>query len=436
MIRPQDFGSSLPNGSDDNTADLQAALNAAVSSGDELYLSPGTWRGNISASNVTGVRIRGDSRGKTKLQGILANTPTLKLEGLWYSNIRELTIETSLGQPNNAVFAVDKSATQGVQGNTYDNLLINGQGVGDGQKSKFAMSMCEVGSSSAQGSEQNFLNCHFSGATQACYYQIGYNALNNQFVGGNFQNYTKHGIQLVFGSLHLFGVGFQSVSGYQQILNDGWDIVADSGGVGDSLVIAGCRTESLRFFKGNPSQPPCIMSCLQRSGLMYWYPNTVFSLGDAVQHENKLYICDVGHTSGLAFDAAKWDEISYNVVEVYDSVIENSNFQLGKVLQLFSASDKGAQVNANYNVPYGIKHVLVDASSGEVDVILPDPAALYHGHEITVIKGDSSSNVVRVHSLYFNNEFVHQISLTAASRRTVLKSLGGGTLPRRFYEVT
>ncbi len=46
-----------------------------------------------------------------------------------------------------------------------------------------------------------------------------------------FQDYARNGIWLVFGSIQVFGVGFQSTTGYEQILNDGWDIQADAGGV-------------------------------------------------------------------------------------------------------------------------------------------------------------------------------------------------------------
>ena len=278
-LRAEDFG-VVPN--KECTKQLQAACDAAVKAGAELVLQPGTYLANIELNEVRGLILRGSGRLTTVIKGIAPEKPAFKATGFWYSRIQDLGFSCSKGMKEHAVVEIDGGPKLGVQANTYDNLLINGRGLDDGLRSRVSMSMCAKGGNGAQGSEQLFLNCHFSGASTTCYFQHGYNALNNQFIGGNFQDYARNGIWLVFGSMHIFGVGFQSTVGYEQILNDGWDIQADSGGVGDALVIAGCRTESLRFFKGNPSQPPQITSCLQLASIQPWVSKMNYKQNDSI----------------------------------------------------------------------------------------------------------------------------------------------------------
>ena len=445
-LRAEDFGVE-PN--KDCTKQLQAACEAAVKAGAELVLQPGAYMANIELNEVRGLILRGSGRLTTLIKGIAPDKPAFKATGFWYSRIQDLGFGVSKGLKEHAVVEIDGSPKMGVQANTYDNLLINARGVDDGQRSRVAMSMCAKGGSGAQGSEQVFLNCHFSGASNACYFQHGYNALNNQFIGGNFQDYSRNGIWLVFGSMQIFGVGFQSTTGYEQILNDGWDIQADSGGVGDALVIAGCRTESLRFLKGCGAQPPQVSSCLQRSAVQPWFKSMQYKLNDAVvirmpataeaPEKDWLMRCLVAHTSdkepNWLSPGPNWEPITFNVVDILDGIIDNSYFQVGNVSWFTDKRDAGLQINADCTAPDHIRHIFVDATKGPVKVSLPWPQQVPHGTEITIIKGDATNNPVSVHTGYIDNSTIHVLQLSLKNRVLRLKALGGGTLTRRFYRV-
>jgi len=68
------------------------------------------------------------------------------------------------------------------------------------------------------------------------------------------QNYNT-GIYLVAGSVQVIATSFESTRGYGQIAAGGFDIHVGEAGVGEKIIVSGCRTESLQFFKGSSTQP-------------------------------------------------------------------------------------------------------------------------------------------------------------------------------------
>lgn len=389
---PQQFGGKV---GEDATDALQKCFDAAAKAGGEVYLSPGVWCGNVLLHDVTGMTIRGDSRIGTVLRGLKPNTPALRIEGFWYSRIADLGFNVEQGLKDCGVLEIDSGKERGVQANTFERLLVDGRGASDGKNSSFAMTMCRLGGDSAQGSEQLFLNCHFSGAQQACYYQRGFNALNNTFIGGNFQNYSKNGIELVCGSLHLFSVGFQSTAGYAQLDNDGWDIKADSGGVGDALVVAGCRTESLRFFKGCNAQPPSLIACLQRI---------------AVEVDPKR---------------------PFAVVNINDGTISNCHWQAGDVRQGANADNCGLEVSEDYTLKPSDRVILVNAKA-DVKISLCDPALVVAGEPVTIVRAGGSKGDVIVWGPYIDNTQMHCVRVMDSAQ---FMALGGGSTALRWYRV-
>src|SRR4030095_11185828 len=156
--------------------------------------------------NGVGIQIYGDGRLTTR---VVSNNTAFRTDGLWYSRIEGIEF-ASLTDQAGVALDIDgnvpghKYETRGVQGNTFKDVLVDGGG------STYAFALCRQGQSGGQCSENLYLNLHLNNASFAVYYQYGFNALNNTFVGGNFQNYPKHGIYLVAGSLNLFSVGFYS----------------------------------------------------------------------------------------------------------------------------------------------------------------------------------------------------------------------------------
>ena len=381
------------------SSDLTESIQSAAKSGDTVTIPPGVHEVCIDIPEGSrGLKLVGAGRNRTFIRSNVKGQPALRARGLWYSQISGIAFETQLA--NEAVVDIDGTpGVLGVQGNTFSDCIFNAQGTHDGQRSRYAFALNRTSGSHGQGSEQCFINCHFQGAYEACYYQYGYNALNNQFIGGNFQNYTKHGILSTFGSFHLYGVGFQSTTGIEQVKNDGWDISAFHGGAGDALTISGCRTESLRFIKTCASQPPMISCCNQRA------PEVI-----------------EGH----------------NVVECETAVILNCNWQCGQVLVLRDLVNFTVEVNSDYVIPPGVRTVLADASKGNIRLTLSDESKLPSGHSVEVIRADKVAKYsVQVLGTHMNNDYGRMVEkLNHTTRRSGrFLVLGGGVVPRRWYVV-
>lgn len=424
----------------DCSKELQALLDNRSG---EVVLPPGRFIASLELKNVKDLVLRGSGRNATTIQSGKKNKPALQVKGLWFSRIQDLGFAASFGSEC-GVLEIDGSDTQGVQGNTYDNLLIDCQGLNDGVKSKYAMTMCRDKQSNGQGSEQTFINCHFSGASQACYYQVGYNALNNQFIGGNFQNYTRNGMEIVFGGVHVIGVGFQSTAGYEQIKNDGWDIKADSGGADDAIVVAGCRTESLRFAKFGGAQPPTISSCLQRHAMNPWWANHEYKPNDAIVVDElatsktpgslKLYVAKAAHSSPT-FNADQWQHVPFNVVDTYNGTLSNCYFQIGNVLRRTDSDYVCVEVNGDYAMTPRDNCILANTANGPVAVWLCDPQAVTVGHQVRIVRAQDNSHPVTLYSLAMNNTKTNSGTLTSRKRSVTLQALGGGNIARRWYVV-
>jgi hypothetical protein len=222
-------------------------------------------------------------------------------DGLWYSNISSLTF-TSSGA---AAAAVDidgntgnNGTTFGVQANNFFALNWMGLSASNG------FAMCRVGGSGGQCSENVFYNPHGQGGTFATYYQSGFNALDNIFIGGDFQNYTTNGIYLVSGSIKLYGTSFESTHAYTQIANGGCDINASSSGAEDSIIVDGIRSESFCVYLGAFSQWAVLRGVRQTpGGYRTWASGTPYSLNDVVEENDPsgfahMYRATTAGTSG------------------------------------------------------------------------------------------------------------------------------------------
>lgn len=254
------FGAKGDGATDDTTA-FQAALNTISSSSSltrSLYVPGGTYLvTGLTITAATGLTIRGEGRTKTIIYATSTN-PALQINGLWYSTIAGISFGTKNALTNKGAVEqdgnYDGTHTQGTQGITWEQCDFSGYGANDGLISTYAFAMNRQGTNGAQGSECVFLNCHFYNGSEACYFQAGFNALNNTFIGGNFQNYKKHGIELVAGSVQLFSVGFQSTHIEEQLNAGGYDFYSALGSAGDVICIYGCRTESINFCNTGSAQ--------------------------------------------------------------------------------------------------------------------------------------------------------------------------------------
>jgi hypothetical protein len=397
--------------------------------------------------NAVGIRISGAGRLATR---ILSNKTVLATDGLWYSQIEGIEF-SSLSKTAKVALDIDGNVpghpyeTRGVQGNTLKDLLIDGGG------SEYAFSLCRQGQSGGQCSENLYLDLHLSNASFAVYYQFGFNALNNTFIGGNFQNYPKYGIFLVAGSLNLFSVGFQSTHPYLQLANGGSDIDASQAGVNDRLLIYGCRTESLRFFNGAWSQYADIRGLNQQPSVAAWAANADLANDSVIIARtvagNKLFrVTRAGKTgtsppgwpaSGSISDGSiTWTETDFNVVSIASGQLSASSITVGN-LQLASNQQQlqTVEVRRDYTASVLDDLLLVDASNGDITVTLP---TAFLGKTYTVKKWDTTRHVVTVHYGGTGNaiELTGDVVIPGGGRGFVtLTKAGGGNLSGAFWIV-
>lgn len=431
-------------------AEITAAIISAAASGEMIHLGPGRYDLNINlpSGGSRGFGITGAGRNKTFLVSAVANTPVFACQGLWYSKFSGLSFSHgALGAGTMPAVDVDgQVGGVGVQGNTWEDCSFSGAGWYDGLRGHSAFFMCRVAGNAGQGSENMFINCHFSNATFACLAITGYNALNNQIIGGNFQSYTKHGIYLQFGSMHVIGVGFQSTSGITQIDNDGWDISAEAGGVGDGITVIGCRTESLRFYKGNGAQPPLLMNCLQTPGLISWLPNYPYTAGSGLYYDDpadgfrKLYRALNTHTTGPTFAVApNLELVPFSVIESIRGKEINCNWWMGDRTFYSEPDNLGKECNADYTMLYDDVHIAADCTNNNVTIYLYDAQKMPGGREVTVLRVDNNPNYTcTVVSPYFDNlsSFSDVLYATPEGRSRSYRAIGGGFQARRWYRTS
>jgi hypothetical protein len=246
----------------------------------ELRLGPGFYHlgeETITIRNTVGAKITGAGRLATKIH---SNKTIFDFDGLWYSIIHGFSCEIQAAHTRGAMI-IDGNvpghpySTRGVQGITLSDMLFSGGG--SGNAGSVAFEMTTVGGSSAQGSENVFLNCHFQDAA-ICYYQGGYNALSNTFIGGNFQNYGA-GIYVWGGTFNLYNTGFQSLNTDAALSGDpAWsvDVKVGDPGAFEGVIVHGCRTESLRFLWHDFGVRLNIACVEQRLNYVGWYASSQY----------------------------------------------------------------------------------------------------------------------------------------------------------------
>jgi len=430
-------------------SDITGRIVAAAASGEKIYLGPGNYDLNINLPNggSPGFGIVGAGRNRTFLISGAPNTPVFACQGLWYSTFEGLSFShQQLGAGTMPAVDIDGKTgdnARGVQGNTWTDCAFSARGAYDGLRGHTAFWMCRVAYSAGQGSENCFNNCHFYASTFACCAITGYNALNNQFFGGNVQDYTKHGLYFQAGSFHVYNMGFQSTTGITQIDNDGWDIWANGGGVGDSVTVTGCRTESLRFMLGNGAQPPLITNCLQYPAVLYWFPNYTYTAGTAFMHPDsngivRLYRAVNTFTTGPTFAVTgDMQLVTFNVIESIRGKEINNNWYTGNVSIQSEPDNLGRGTDVDYEMKPTERWVAGHANANDVVVALPDPGGLPEGHEVMVLRTDHNPAYrVRVYSNYFDNNptNVFYDDLDTTTRRTGrYKAIGGHYVARRWY---
>lgn len=403
-----------------------------------MYIPAGIYHfGNdvLTTRDMVGVQVIGAGRLSVEIR---ATGKVWAIDGLWYSKFSGMSI---ISESNTAVccFDIDGNvpghpyATRGVQQNTFEDMLFDGGG------SLYSSAICRLGGSGGQGSENTFINCFWQNASNSPYYQTGFNALANTIIGGNIQNYPKHGIQLNAGQVVVINTGFQSTYGYTQITNGGFDIDASSAGAGEHIVVMGCRTESLRFYQGGFSQLANLIGIHGMASIPSVWPGAAQALAlnyvmyrTSVAGRARMYrVTTAGNTggaepawadSGTVNDGTVvWTVTNFDFVNVSAGVVDRRS--VTTVVGSIVAPDVlSKEINADYIVKPDEEFVMVDTSGGNRVVGLPtNPEDTGIGRLITIKKMTTDANTIQI-NLVEGASYV----IPGGSRGSVTVRWGGG----------
>lgn len=412
-----------------------------------LELPAGSYRfGNdtLLIRNLAGGRIEGEGRRQTIIRG---NKTLITFDGVWYTHIAHLSLEC---QATDAVAAMEIDGnvpdhpyvTRGVQGVTLQDLLVDGGG------STYALAMTRQGGGGGQGSECSFINCHIQNASFACYYQNGMNALANTFIGGNFQNYTKHGAYIVGGTFGFMNTGFQSTHGYKQIENDGYDIKCGESGAYEGCFTYGCRSESLRFLHNTGAVRVDVRSCVGNVAVQGWFAETAYG-ALAAQYKAivvgaRLWVATTEGTTGeevpdfasvadggtVADGTVVWTETPFtSIYNAFGSVdLDTVAMRGGGKLIYTPQGGRVVTTTTNYTVTFE-SVVLVDATAGQIAITIKMLAdlGLLRGRTVTIKKVDVSANTVVITTTGGYEGGGSTVTIPGSARGWVTLMWGDGT---------
>jgi hypothetical protein len=163
------------------------------------------------------------------------------------------------------------------------------------------------------------------------------------------------------------------------LTNGGADINNSFSSTNNRMIIDGCRTESLVFYKGG-GDPEVMSGCLQTPGVTFVRGNNAvialnsYSRGVTASGNLKLYRCTTAGTSGASLPVwpetgtvvdgtVTWTYVDYAVVSGFDGIMNNCWFDMGKI----SATEKA---------------VISDTSFGVTDVLLETDTIFLSGNGI------------------------------------------------------
>ncbi len=381
----------------------------------------------IKTKNLRSALIYGDGKFVSALVG--TGQFVIQTDGCWYTTFRnfEVNLNTNTGI---AAFDLDgnilhSGTTIGVQGCTFQDMEIATA------RSTYCLAVCRIGAGVGQGSEIDYLNVHLQGASTACYYQNGTNAVDNKFVGGDTQDYLTYGHQHINGTCHYFGRSFENVNDTDQINNAGYDLYFN-GGDESGVSIYGCRTEGVQFLN-NVGGVFCDVRACHGDGprITGWFPSQAFALNSYVNipgtkfadGQGRIFQATVGGTTGLvepvwpttgAFPARPsvvdntitWTEVIiefiFNATGYVD--LPTTATVVGRIdspQNRFGNTNMSGPHTANYTVSDYDDIVLIDASSGPITVTILGQT--YSGgssqrdlRTLTIKKVDTTTNAVTI----------------------------------------
>ena len=254
VVNVKDFG-ALGDGTTDDTAAIQAALNAAYGSSGSphgataaianrpVFFPNGTYKitSPLHLTNVRGAHIYGGGRFTTTIQNT-NNGSVFVTNGCEYSRFERLNLAAS---GTGVCFDLDwnNTGSTALQSNTFSDIFFQYGAYG-----------LRIGQTGYMGSETLIMNCYFIAHSVAGIATRNYNALQQTVIGGNIAQ-CAIGIWVFSGSVPtIHGVGFQGQTDT--------DIAVDNS-ASDVYSINGCRTESMNFGRFHSGPGVHMSGCTQ-----------------------------------------------------------------------------------------------------------------------------------------------------------------------------
>ena len=338
-------GGAAGDGTSDDFAAIQAAIDYGLSfGGATIYFPAATYKVDSSPqiASAKGLNLLGEGPDRSIISG--GAMPAMKTLGYWRSSVEGIQFQCNANTTGGAFELEGKpDGSFGVQQIQFRNCMFFGN-----YNSKYVFTNQRIATGSGQGSECSWIGCAFQGAGHASgdalFMQNGSNALNNTITGCNFQGFLT-GVLIYAGNVDILHTGFQSTYGYEQISDDGWDVDASYSSVGDRATMTGCRSESLRIYRGGGNFAN-ISAFTQQQGAAGDWGTGAKALNSLVRGRttagnDKLYRVSTAGTSGgaqptwpesgtVADGTAVWTQLEFNVFERVQGTIARGQMQLGQ----------------------------------------------------------------------------------------------------------
>lgn len=369
----------------------------------------------LSLNMVEGGIIYGDGKFATIIRSTFVqsnSTTCLQANGFAFMEMYDLQFQQSASTPNPTGNLVsigwDGSAGGGLQGNIFRDMMFSGEGQFPSTDPTFPNQMnVQFGllispSGSQQGSENLYINCHH----QWCEYGAStrnFNALQNGWYGGNFENCRLAGIWAFEGAIRVDNVGFQNdpngpngsnARAGQQIAYGGWDILITNSS-GDASLITNCRSQSYQFVQSNNDHKTTIIGCNVQPFVNRWTAGLVAIQGDYIQGsvaggvlDGTIWKCTVGGTAGGS--EPNWQANTSNTLT--DGSITWVR-QFNNVVQ----GDRSTTCLQSI-LPYGLitAATVVDCVVSRPDYFNPSSAIFFTNNTIVAVSGNLQTSGVSV----------------------------------------
>jgi hypothetical protein len=189
--------------------------------------------------------------------------------GLAYSNVQGFEFNCKGSSTTTACFDLDYDgkgeAGIALQANTFSNNVIGTStytfGIG-----------LRIGNTGYMGSENLFLNNHFSGFRSRCVDIHDFNSLGNSIVGGNVIDCAGDGIYVYRGTVDILNTDFENGTPISHTPQTGCDIKVMNS-ANDTINITGGRTESGCFVESGNGMGVTIRGVLQTPVVYAWAAN-------------------------------------------------------------------------------------------------------------------------------------------------------------------